>query len=157
MKFRALSVALLCVALPVFGFAAETKASALDERMEDINAAYRKLGRQIGDASKNADSLKQVALLRQHATEAEKLEPKKKADLPAAEQAKFVGDYRAKMKQFLADIAKLEDALKAGKNEEAATVLKSLKQAQEEGHKEFRRRKVTFEEKAAAAARANEK
>jgi hypothetical protein len=32
-----------------------------------------------------------------------------------------------------------------------------MKQAQEDGHKEFRRRKVTFEEKAADAARRSEK
>jgi soluble cytochrome b562 len=157
MKLLLLSLALLSAGAPSVGFAAETTASPLDDHMEEINAAYRKLGRQIGDASKNADSLKQVALLRQHAMEAEKLEPKKKADLPAPDQAKFVEGYRAKMKDFLAELGKLEDALKAGKNQEAATALKALKQAQEDGHKEFRRRKVTFEEKAAAAAKANEK
>jgi soluble cytochrome b562 len=154
-KFRALSVSLLCVLAPLAGMGAES-ASKLDDQMEEINAAYRKLGRQVSDSAKNADSLKQVAIIREHANASLKLEPKKKADLPSPEQAKFVADYQAKMKEFIAQVGKLEEALKANKNEDATAVLKSLKQAQEDGHKEFRRRKVTFEEKAAAAAKANE-
>jgi soluble cytochrome b562 len=155
-KLRILTVSLLCVLAPLAGMGAESKMSALDEQMEEINAAYRKLGRQVADPAKNADSLKQVAIIREHANASVKLDPKKKADLPAADQAKFVAAYQAKMKEFISQVGKLEEALKANKNDEAANVLKSLKKAQEEGHAEFRRKKVTFEEKAAAAAKANE-
>jgi hypothetical protein len=162
MKIRILTITLACFLVPSLGIAAQDKgpkepASALDEQMEEINAAYRKLGRQIADPAKNADSLKQVAIIREHATASLKLEPKKKADLPAPEQAKFVAAYQDKMKAFVAEVGKLEAALKAGKNEDAAAVLKALKQAQEDGHKEFRRRKVTFEEKASDAAKRSEK
>src|SRR5687768_13133868 len=101
MNIRTLSIALLCLLVPVAGMRAEDKASpassALDDQMEEINAAYRRLGRQVSDASKNADSLKQVGVIQKHAAAALKLEPKKKADLPTAEQAKFVEAYKAKM------------------------------------------------------------
>ena len=45
------------------------------------------------------------------------------------------------MKQFIGNIDKLEAALKAGKNAEAAELLKALKHDQEEGHKQFRKDK----------------
>jgi hypothetical protein len=161
MIIRTLFVTFACMLAPAMSFGADAKAAkehtALEDQMEEMNAAYRKLGRQIADPAKNADSLKQTAIIREHATAAMKLEPIRKADVPAPEQAKFVADYQAKMKAFIAELGKLDEALKAGKNEEAAALLKVLKQAQEDGHKDFRRRKVTFEEKAAAAAKANEK
>lgn len=161
MKIPAFALALASLFAPLAGHGAtETgprEHSPLEDSMEDINAAYRKLGRQITDASKNADSLKQAAILRSQAVLALKLEPQRKTDLPEAEQARFIAAYQEKMKAFIADIGKLEDALKAGKNDEAAIVLKALKQAQEDGHKEFRRRKATFQEKAAEAAKRSEK
>ena len=70
-----------------------------------------------------------------------KLDPAKKADIPADQQAKFVADYQAKMKAFIADVNKVEAALKAGNNDEAAKLLQSLKQDQDEGHKEFQKKK----------------
>jgi soluble cytochrome b562 len=109
--------------------------------MDELNAAYRKLGRQVADASKNADSLKQVAIMKENADASMKLEPALKKEIPAADQAKFVANYQAKMKEFVAEIGKLETALKAGKNDEAANLLKSMKKAQEVGHKEFRKDK----------------
>jgi soluble cytochrome b562 len=133
----------------VLGLQAQEKKSAksevtttqLEDTMDEINAAYRKLNRQIGDSSKNADSLKQVAAIQKHAAAAMKMEPMKKKTLPAAEQAKFMADYQAKMKSFMADVTKLETALKAGKNDEAAGVLKTFKQTQEESHKQFKKDK----------------
>jgi soluble cytochrome b562 len=144
MNIRKLLVA-LCLAASAIGVQAQEKAAKtetqLESKMDDLNAAYRKLGRQINDASKNADSLKQVAIIKEAANAALKLEPAKKAEVPAADQAKFVAAYQTKMKSFIGNIDKLEASLKAGKNAEAAELLKTLKQDQEEGHKEFRKDK----------------
>jgi soluble cytochrome b562 len=144
MNIRKLLVA-LCLAVSAIGAQAQEKAAKtetqLESKMDDLNAAYRKLGRQINDASKNADSLKQVAIIKEAANAALKLEPAKKAEIPAADQAKFVAAYQTKMKSFIGNIDKLEASLKAGKNAEAAELLKTLKQDQEEGHKEFRKDK----------------
>ena len=158
MKIRILFIApLICVLAATLGLQAQDKAAKstvtsteLEDKMDEINAAYRKLNRQIGDASKNADSLKQVAIIQQNAAAAMKLEPMKKKEVPAAEQAKFMTDYQAKMKSFVADVGKLEAALKAGKNEDAANALKTLKQDQDEGHKAFRKAKKGDKEKAEA-------
>jgi len=144
MKIRSiLSFTLICALATVLGVRAAEKeiSTELEDKMDEINGAYRKLGRQVADATKNADSIKQVGVIRTNATASMKLEPKKTKEVPAADQAKFKADYQAKMKAFVADLDKLEAALKAGKNDEAATILKTLKQAQEDGHKEFRKEK----------------
>lgn len=113
----------------------------LEEKMSAMGKTFKKLRAQIGDASKNEDSLKLVASLRENAEAAAKLEPAKKADLPAADQAKFQADYVAGMKALVADIARLEDSLKAGNNEEAKLLLEKLNSDQKDGHKEFRKKK----------------
>ena len=69
-------------------------------------------------------------------------EPEKKAKVPAGEQAKFVSDYQAEMKQFVASVEKLKAAVKAGNNAEASKIVSDMKAAQREGHKEFRLRKA---------------
>jgi len=43
------------------------------------------------------------------------------------------------MKEFNGSVAKLEAALKAGKNDEAAKICEELGAAQKEGHKEFKK------------------
>jgi soluble cytochrome b562 len=149
MKTRILLLPFIGLLAAVIGLqAAESTTTPLEDTMDEINAAYRKLNRQISDATKNADSLKQVAAMQKHANDAMKMEPVKKKELPAAEQAKFIADYQAKMKSFVGNIGKVETALKAGKNDEAAVALKALKQDQDEGHKTFKKdKKKKTEEK----------
>lgn len=141
MKFRTLLATLLCCVAPLFTQAADSSPSELDDVMEQMNAAYRKLTRQISNPARNADSLVAIATLRDRSLEAVKLEPKRKADVPAAEQEKFVAAYQEGMKHFVEQVNKVEAALKADKNAEAAELLKTLKQGQEDGHKQFKRAK----------------
>ncbi len=113
----------------------------LGKKMEDINGAWRKLRAQAGDATKNEDSLKQVAIIKAGMADASKLEPARKADVPPADQAKFVADYQAKMKEFMGEVDKLEALLKAGKNEEAVAQVKALGDMQKQDHKAFKKEK----------------
>jgi len=152
MKIRLPLLALLCslAAFPVLRAqdAAPKRMSAekedeteLGNKMDKMGGAFRKLGKQINDATKNEDSLKLVATMRASAEAALKLEPAKKADIPADQQAKFVADYQTQMKAFIGDLDKLDAALKAGNNADAAALLKDLRKDQDDGHKEFRKKK----------------
>ncbi len=139
MKIRALLFALACVLIPgPIAVAAEVE-TELGGKMEKMGGAFRALRRQITDASKNADSLAKVATIRQHAEASLKLDPAMKKDLPAAKQAKFVADYQAEMKKFIALCGKLEAALKANNNAEAEKLCAQLGDAQKAGHKSFKK------------------
>jgi soluble cytochrome b562 len=114
----------------------------LAKKMVAINTAFKVVGRQIEDASKNASTLEQLAIIETNAKAALTLEPEKKGQMPAAAQAKFVTDYQAEMKEFVAIVAKLRTTLKAGNNAEATALVDSLKAQQRDAHKEFRIKKA---------------
>jgi soluble cytochrome b562 len=143
MKIRLLFATLICAlaTVPCVQAQSHDDDTELGDKMDTLSNAYKKLGKQISDASKNEDSLKLVATIHSSAEAALKLEPAKKADIPAADQAKFVADYQAKMKSFIAEIDKLEAVLKAGDNAAAAKQMDVLKQMRSEGHKEFQKKK----------------
>lgn len=137
-----------CLALPALHAADEAppprhheKTTELGEHMEKIGHAFRALGREVKDPSRNEDSLKQVEIIRANAEAASKLKPAKTADVPEEQQAKFLADYEEHMKGFRADIDALADALKAGNNAQAADLVQKLKHDMEDSHKEFRKKK----------------
>jgi cytochrome c556 len=143
MKIRVLLFAAIAGALaigPVVRAADDKEPETeLGKKMEKIGGSFRALRRQITDASKNEDSLAKIATIRQNAEAALKLEPAKKDEIPAADQKKFVADYRAKMKDFIELTTKVEAALKANNNEEAGKLVGAMGDAQKQGHKQFKK------------------
>jgi soluble cytochrome b562 len=111
----------------------------LEDKMDVMGTAFRKLKRQVNDATQNAASLRLVATLRAAAEEAKTLVPAKAADIPESERAQFVASYRAKMTDLLATLGQLEAALQAGKNNEAVRLVAELVVMQKTGHKTFKR------------------
>lgn len=117
----------------------EHKDTELGKQMKQMGHAFRTLGRQITDASKNADSLQLVATMRAAAERSLAFKPEKTADLPAGKQAKFIADFHAGIKGLIADLDKLSAALKANDNATALTILRRIKDDQKHGHHEFKK------------------
>ena len=111
----------------------------LGKTMEKLNGAWRKLRKQVNDAASNANSIEQVAIVKESALKAATLEPDKAKDLPEADRPKFIQAYQDKMKEFSGKLDKLSDAFKANDNAAAAALLKEIGQLQREGHKEYKR------------------
>lgn len=142
--FRKLGAALvLSVAFSQVALAQDSdEKTPLGKKMSAMNTAFKAIGRQIEDPSKNASTLAQLDIVETNAKAALTMEPEKKAKVPAAEQAKFVADYQAGMKEFLVTVDKLRAAVKAGKNAEALTIIDAMKGQQRDSHKEFRIKKA---------------
>jgi cytochrome c556 len=111
----------------------------IEKAMEKMSGAYRKPRRQVTDPAPNAASLELVATIRAGATVARKHTPLKAADLPEQERAALVGNFQKKMDEFLGTVGRLEEALKAGNNDEVARLVAELGKIQKADHKEFRR------------------
>jgi soluble cytochrome b562 len=148
MKTRLLPYAftfLIGCAAPILASAQEHKRehkepeTELGNAMDKMNGAWRKLKKQVADPASNAASLELVATISAAADKAATLKPARLADVPAADQAKFIADYQAQMKEFSAQIAKLGAALKANDNAAAAEIVKQMGAMQKEGHKDFKR------------------
>jgi len=116
----------------------ESENSELGDSMSTMNAAFRKLRRQVADPKQNEASVALVAKLRKASVDSEKEIPAKVAHLPAADQAAAKAAYADKMKELIATIDELDAALKAGKNEDAVGIIKELTLQEEAGHKQFR-------------------
>ena len=114
----------------------------LTKNMDKMNAAWRKLKKQVADATKNAESLELVATMRQYATAGAKLDPLKVTEIPEADRAKMIAGFKAQMKDFIDGLGKLEEAFKAGNNEEAAKIVQALGAMQKEGHKEYKSKSI---------------
>jgi hypothetical protein len=146
MKIRTIvfALAVSCFSISPVALNAQAAASAhaeteLEGKMDTLNGAFRKLRRQVTDATKNAESLKLVAEIKAASEESVKLIPAKAADLPEDERAAFVSAYQTKMKEFFAKLGELEAALKAGQNEQAAKIVAALGDLQKDGHKTFKK------------------
>lgn len=139
MKIRlSLLTAVSVLAFGLVAHAAEPE-TELGTKMEKVGGAFRALGRQITDPSKNADSLTRLATMKENLQAGLKLEPAKKAEIPAAEQKKFMDDYQAEMKRFIGLIEKTEAALKANNNDEAAKIVATMRTDQKQAHKSFKK------------------
>jgi len=115
------------------------KKTELETRMDKIGKAYRKLKKQIADPAQNDASLQLVATMMEGAKEAIDLTPKLAADVPEDQRAKFMDDFQAGIKDLQAEFVKLEDALKAGKNDDAAAIVKEIDALEKKSHKAFRK------------------
>lgn len=118
---------------------AEHKETELEEKMDVISGAFRKLRKQISDPAKAEESLKLVLQIKAAAEASVTLTPEKAAEIPESARAKYVADYQAKMKEFLGEVEKLQAAVKSGKLDEAAKVLGQMNTLQKSGHKEFKK------------------
>lgn len=145
MKIRFSELVALTMLFAGFGLHAQEpkklpqEETELEQKMDVMGGAWRKLKRQVGDATKNADSLQLLAAIRAAAEEAAKLTPVRVADVPASARAGFLADYQAGMKKLLAAFEKLEAALRADKNDDAAKLVAEIGAMQKAGHKEFKR------------------
>ncbi|HEY0928488.1 MAG TPA: cytochrome b562 [Gemmatimonas sp.] len=113
----------------------------LGKHMAAMNGAFRTIGQQVADSTKNASTMEQLTIFETNAKEALAFEPEKKAQVPEADQAKFVADYKAGLQKLIDTAGKLHGALHAGKNTEAAAIVEEMRGLQRTSHGEFRIRR----------------
>jgi soluble cytochrome b562 len=113
----------------------------LGAKMEKISSAWRIAKRKIANPAEKEDTLAKLAIVKENMVAATKLEPDLKKSKPAAEQAKFVADYQAKMKEEIKKIDEIIGLVKAGKHDEAAKLVGVVDQDQKDAHKQFKKQK----------------
>ena len=82
-----------------------------------------------------------VATMQAAVTESAGLTPAKTEDIPDADKAKFIADYKAGLDDMQTLLSKLKDALAAGKNDDAVKIVAEIGDQQKKSHKEFRKPK----------------
>ena len=111
----------------------------LGGKMEKISSAWRIAKRKVANPADNAETLEKLAIVKENMVAATKLEPDLKKTKPAAEQAKFVADYQARMKEEIKKVDEIIALVKAGKNTEAAKLVGVVDQDYKDAHKQFKK------------------
>jgi hypothetical protein len=145
MKIRILTTALICaiVALPVTR-AQEKKddQTEMGAKMEKASGAWRAAKKQADKPEQKVDTLAKLATVKENLNAALKYEPAKTADVPEADRAKFLAAFRDKLKMEIANVEKVEAAVKAGAPaEEIGKLIGEVDKTQKEGHTEFKKKK----------------
>jgi hypothetical protein len=115
------------------------KDTDLEVRMKKMSKALRQLRKQVADPTQNASSIQLVATILDASKEAADLTPAKADDVPADQRAQFISDYKAGIKGLQDKLATLNDALTAGKNDDAAKIVADIIAFEKKSHKEFKR------------------
>ena len=135
----ALLVAFSLLAAPALVSAADEKAkeTELSKKMEEMETGLKKLRRTLRKTEENAESLKTITQVKAAMEACKKLAPAMAASKPEAERAKFIEAYKKDMDAVIAEMGKMEKAVKDGKNDEAQAVLKKLHEMEEAGHEKY--------------------
>jgi soluble cytochrome b562 len=119
--------------------AAAAKPATLEDQMKAMNRAFRQLKKQVADAAQNTASLALVAKMQAASLAALEFSPSLAGEMPEKDRPAFIADYKTKMQAFIATLARLETALKAGDNAAATQLVTDLNGLQRADHKEFRK------------------
>lgn len=135
MKLHRLFVSALAVlALTVPAMADDTP---LSEEMEKLSKALKLVNRNLADPSAKDANLKRIEEAQAALEASHKYEPALAKDVPAAEKAKFMEDYKAAMQETKKTLEELKTAVAASNTEAAAKVMEKLNTQKKEGHKKF--------------------
>lgn len=109
----------------------------LAKQMEVIDEAMKKLRRTLRKAESNADSLEWIDKLEKASVKSKELVPAMAAKVPEAERAKWVEAYKKDMDIFIKSVGELRAAVKAGSNDKAQEIYKTLKTHEDKGHEKY--------------------
>jgi soluble cytochrome b562 len=134
LRITLLSLSLVLSSTALFG----EEDTPLEKQMQILARGMKQLSVQISDPSKNQDSVALIESLKQAAGISKELKPRKTASIPQADQEQFLTAYKAQIAKLSDAFSQIEEAIKAGKNDQAKTVLATICPIKKEGHSKFK-------------------
>jgi soluble cytochrome b562 len=136
MKFRTLLLT-CCLIASVFSLRADED-TPLEKQMQIMARSMKQLSQQIADSTKQQESITLLETLKKAASDSKGLDPRKTASIPQANREKFLTDYKAQMDKLSEAFNQIEEALKAGKYDQAKAQLATVGSIKKEGHSKFK-------------------
>lgn len=136
--------ALMLLGTSVFLSTAVLRAETpLEGKMQTMKKAFKELVKSMEQPT-DADKKKDLALvvkLEEAARQARDLTPEKAAEIPADKRPDFIKSYEKHMEETIVLIEHLKQAVTDANWAEAQKQVEAIKQAQKEGHADFRSEK----------------
>lgn len=111
--------------------------SELARKMKSMGKNLKQLKQQIADATKQQASVALLETVKKIAEEAKSLTPAKAKKVAGADRAKFISGFQAQIDKLIRALGAIEDAVKAGKYDDAKTLFGDLQMIKREGHEKF--------------------
>ncbi len=128
------TIVALAITFPAFA----EEETPLGKEMEKGSKAMKALQRASKEGKVTKDMVSKVAEIKSTFEAAAKLEPAKLKDVPAAEKAKFMADYKAAMEAAIKDVDALKVAVESENAADIQKALDKLNAGKKEGHKAFK-------------------
>jgi hypothetical protein len=110
----------------------------LEMQMQILARGMKQLSMQINDPAKQQENVTLIESLKQAAITSTGLEPRKTVSIPQADRDKFLADYRAQIGKLSEAFTQIEDSVKAGKYDQAKSLLTRIGSIKKEGHSKFK-------------------
>lgn len=136
MKFKYLLTLLAACALIVPAYAEED--TPMTKEMEKLSKALKAVNRNLADASQKDANIAKIADAKAACAAAVKYEPATTKDVPAAEKAKYLADFKASMEEVGKNLDALKAAIEGGKMDDAKALMDKLNGQKKDGHKKFK-------------------
>ena len=136
MKIRTLLLACSLI-LSTFSLRADDD-TPLEKQMQIMARSMKQLSQQITDSTKQQESIMLLETLKKAASDSKGLDPRKTASIPQADRGKFLTAYKAQMDKLSEAFNQIEEALKAGKYDQAKVQLATVGSIKKEGHSKFK-------------------
>ncbi len=137
MKLKYLFTLLAACTIAVPAFAEEETPLGLE--MEKVGKGLKGVNRNLADPAQKDANLAKLVEVKAALEKAATMEPAKAKDVPAAEKAKFIEDYKASVAESIKGVDALKAAIEAGKAEDAVKAMAALNDGKKEGHKKFKK------------------
>ena len=137
MKLKHLLHLLAACAMIVPAFSEED--TPLSKEMEKLNKALKSVKHNLADAAQKDANLEKLAVAKAACEAAVKFEPAKTKEIPEADKAKFVSDFKASIEEVGKNLDALKAAIEAGKTDDAKALIDKLNAGKKEGHKKFKK------------------
>jgi soluble cytochrome b562 len=113
--------------------------SALENQMKILARGNRQLSQQVSDPAQQQSTITLIESLKKAALDSKALEPRKTADIPEANRAQFLADFRTELDELKDSFDQIEEAVKAGQYDKAKTLLVTVNSIKKEGHGKFKK------------------
>jgi soluble cytochrome b562 len=110
----------------------------LEKQMQTLARGTRQLSQQVSDPAKQPENITLLESLKKAASDSKALEPRMTASVASANKVQFLSDYRAEIEKLAAAFNQVEEALKAGKYDQAKSLLATVNSVKKEGHSKFK-------------------
>jgi soluble cytochrome b562 len=136
MKFKHLLTIVAACALVMPAYSEED--TPLTKEMEKLNKALKAVNRSLTDATQKDANIAKIADAKAACAAALKYEPASTKNVPAADKAKYLSDYKASMEEVGKNLDALKAAIEGGKTEDAKALMEKLNGQKKDGHKKFK-------------------